>query len=159
MPVCYNSYGNDSNKNRMKEGSAEMLKRIREALSRELIRPLIYKIFTRGILALFAARLVHFFLPHSWPITIFTNQSLLLAAIFLIFAVLAGLRLDGMRIPQLRLPRIKRKDPSFLTGDLADHLDEDLVTFDELDEEEQNVCVLLADLILSLICFLLTWII
>ena len=40
-----------------------MIRRIRKLFSREMVRPLIYKIFTRGILALFAAQLVHFFVP------------------------------------------------------------------------------------------------
>ena len=60
-----------------------------------------------------------------------------------------------MKIPQLKLPRMKRKDPPFLTGDMADHLDDDLVSFDDLDPEDQNVCVLLADLILMPVCLLL----
>ena len=136
-----------------------MIQKIRKLMSREMIRPLIYKVFTRGILALFAAQLAHFFLPAGSAISSFSNLALLLGFIFLLFTVLAWLRLDGMKIPQLKLPRIKRKDPPFLTGDMADHLDDDIVTFDELDEEEQNACVLLADLILAVVCFLLALIV
>ena len=136
-----------------------MIQKIRKLMSREMIRPLIYKVFTRGILALFAAQLAHFFLPAGSALSSFSNLALLLGFIFLLFTVLAWLRLDGMKIPQLKLPRIKRKDPPFLTGDMADHLDDDIVTFDELDEEEQNACVLLADLILAVVCFLLALIV
>ena len=136
-----------------------MIQKIRKLMSREMIRPLIYKVFTRGILALFAAQLAHFFLPAGSALSSFSNLALLLGFIFLLFTVLAWLRLDGMKIPQLKLPRIKRKDPPFLTGDMADHLDDDIVTFDELDQEEQNACVLLADLILAVVCFLLALIV
>ena len=132
-----------------------MKKRIRKHFDREMVRPLIYKTFTRGILALFAAQLAHFFLPAGGILSSFSNLSLLLGFVFTLSAFLAWLRLDGMKIPQFRLPRIKRKDPPFLTGDMADHMDDDIVSFDELDPEEQNVCVLLADLLLAAACFLL----
>ena len=123
---------------------------------RDLLRPLIYKIFTRGILALFAAQLVHFFVPASWPLSRFSNLALLLGGLFLLFTVLAWLRMDGLNLPQLKLPRMKRKDPPFLTGDLADHLDDDLVSFDDLDAEDQAFCVFLADALLALLCLTLT---
>ena len=123
---------------------------------RDLLRPLIYKIFTRGILSLFAAQLVHFFVPASWPLSRFSNLALLLGGLFLLFTVLAWLRMDGLNLPQLKLPRMKRKDPPFLTGDLADHLDDDLVSFDDLDAEDQAFCVFLADALLALLCLALT---
>ena len=122
----------------------------------DMTRALIYKVFSRGILALFAAQLVHFFAPASWPLTRFNNLALGLGLLFSLFAVLAWLRCDGLKIPQMKLPRAKRKDPPFLTNDIADHLDDDIITFDDLDEEEQNVCVLLADVILAAVCFLLS---
>ena len=120
-----------------------------------MIRPLIYKVFARGILALFAAQMAHFFAPPGGILHSFSILSLLLGFIFALSAAVAWLRLDGMRIPQFRLPRMKRKDPPFLAGNMADHMDDEIMTFDELDPEEQNTCVLLADLILAAACFLL----
>jgi hypothetical protein len=120
-----------------------------------MIRPLIYTVFTRGILALLAAQLVHYFALPSWPLTLFANASLALGLLFLLGAVLAWLRADGLKIPHLKLPRIKRKDPVFMTGDIADHIDDEITRFDDLDAEEQNVCVLLADLILAAVCLVL----
>ena len=131
-----------------------MIHWLKTHVTRDMIRPLIYKIFTRGVLALFAAQLIHFFAPAHWQLALFSNLALLLAALFLLGAFLAWLRMDGMRLPQLKLPRIQRKDPPFLTGDMADHLDDEIVHFDDLDQEEQNVCVLLTDLILAAACFL-----
>ena len=129
-----------------------MIHWLKEQVTRDMIRPLIYKVFTRGVLALFAAELVHFFAPETWPLSRFSNLALILAVLFLIGAVIAWLRLDGMNIPQFKLPRMKRKDPAFLTGDIADHIDDDIVKFDDLDEEEQDVCVLLTDIILAVVC-------
>ncbi len=132
-----------------------MRKWLRTHFHREMTRALVYKVFTRGILALFAAQLIHFFAPASWPLASFPNLALLMALLFALFSVLAWLRMDGFRIPQLKLPRIKKKSPPFLTGDMADHIDEDIILFDDLEEEDQNTCVFLADLILTGLCLLL----
>ena len=132
-----------------------MIRWLKSHVTRDMIRPFIYKVFTRAVLALFAAELFHFFAPAEWPLARFSNLALVLGILFLLGAVIAWLRLDGMRIPQFRLPRMKRIDPAFLTGDMADHIDDDIVKFDDLDKEEQDVCVLLTDFLLAAVCLLL----
>ena len=132
-----------------------MIRWLKAHFTRDMIRPLIYKVFTRAVLALFAAELFRFFAPASWPLTRRSNLAFLFAILFLLGAVIAWLRLDGMAIPQFKLPRIKRKDPAFLTGDIADHIDDDIVKFDDLDKEEQDVCVLLTDIFLAVVCLVL----
>ena len=129
-----------------------MIRWLKAHVTRDMVRPLIYKVFTRGVLALFAARLVHFFAPDTWPMARLSNLALVLAGLFLLGAAVAWLRLDGLNIPQLKLPRIRRTEPAFLRGDMADHIDDDIVKFDDLDREEQNVCVLLTDIILAAVC-------
>ncbi len=129
-----------------------MIRWLKTHVTRDMIRPLIYKVFTRGVLSLFAAQLIHFFAPAHWPMAQFFNLALILAGLFFLGSFVAWLRLDGLNIPQLKLPRMKRKDPPFLTGDIADHLDDDIVKFDDLDKEEQDACVLLADLMLAVVC-------
>ena len=125
-----------------------MIRWLKAHVTQDMIRPLIYKIFTRAVLALFAAELFHFFAPASWPLSRFSNLALVLGILFLLGSVIAWLRFDGMKIPQFNLPRIKRTDP-------ADHIDDDIVKFDDLDKEEQDVCVLLTDLLLAAVCLLL----
>ncbi len=132
-----------------------MIRWLKAHVTQDMIRPLIYKIFTRAVLALFAAELFHFFAPASWPLSRFSNLALVLGILFLLGSVIAWLRFDGMKIPQFNLPRIKRTDPAFLTSDMADHIDDDIVKFDDLDKEEQDVCVLLTDLLLAAVCLLL----
>ncbi len=136
-----------------------MIRRIRKCWNRDMIRPLIYKIFTRGILALFAAEVAHFFLPPHWPLAMFSNLFLALGVLFLAGCALAWLRLDGLKIPQMKLPRMKRKDPAYMAGDIADHIDDDIRGFEELSKEEQDICVLLADVLLTAVCLLLAAII
>lgn len=132
-----------------------MTRWLKKHFDRDMVRPLIYTVFTRGILALLAAQLVHYFAPPSWPLARFANASLALGLLFLLGAVLAWLRADGLKIPHLKLPRIKRKDPAFMAGDIADHIDDEITRFDDLDAEEQDACVLLADLILAAVCLVL----
>ena len=132
-----------------------MIAWLKKRVSRSMIRPLVYKVFTRGLLALLAAQLIHFFAPASWPLTRFSNLALLLGLLFVLFAFVAWLRMDGLKIPQFKLPRMKRKDPPFLTNDMADHIDDDIILFDDLEKEEQDACVLIADALLAAGCLLL----
>lgn len=132
-----------------------MIRWLRKHFEREMVRPLIYTVFTRGILALLAAQLIHWLAPPSWPLVMFSNASLALGLLFLLGALLAWLRADGLKIPHFKLPRFKRKDPVFAAGDIADHIDDEITRFDDLDKDEQNVCVLLADLILAAVCLIL----
>ena len=115
--------------------------------SPHMTRPLIYKIFTRGVLSLFAVRLWNFFSPAAS----FSTLCAAACAVFALGAFLAWLRMDGLKIPHAKLPRMKRKDPPFLTDDIADHLDEKPILFDDLEKEEQDFCVLLCDLFLALV--------
>ena len=133
-----------------------MIRRLKKDFHPDMVRPLVYKVFTRGILALFTAQLVHRFAPAGTRLASFSSLSLLLALLFALFSLLAWLRLDGLKIPQVKLPRMKRKDPPFLAGNMADHIDDEIVSFDDLDAEEQNVCVLLADAFLAVLCGILT---
>jgi len=135
-----------------------MIRWLKKHVTRDMIRPLIYQIFTRALLALCAAELIHFFIPNSWPLALFSNLALVFSVLFLLGVIVAWMRLDGLHIPQFKLPRMKRKDPPFLTGDMADHLDDDIIKFDNLDKEEQDVCTLLTDLMLVAVCLLLAMI-
>ena len=134
-----------------------MIRWLKAHVSRDMIRPFLYKAFTRAVLSLFAAELIHFFAPAQWPMARFSNLALILAGLFLIGSVFAWMRLDGVNIPQLKLPRVQRKDPAFLRGDMSDHIDDDIVKFDDLDKEEQDVCVLLADVLLAVVCLIMAF--
>ena len=132
------------------------LKKLRETLRREIIRPFIYATFTRFVLALTIALAGDFFLGpvvgHDLRETLF----LLLSAIFALMAVIAWLRLDGMKLPKLMMLRIHpHKKPSRMYGDIADYLDEQpVVTFEELEDEEKDVCLLCADVICCVLCLI-----
>ena len=135
-----------------------MLDWLKKRVHEDMLRPFLYTAFTRGIMVLFFAQLIHFFAP-DWPLADFSNLSFLLAALFALGAVLAWLRMDGLGIPHLKLPRMKRKDPAFLQSDIADHIDDDIIRFDDLCKEDQDTCVFLCDLALALLCLILAFLV
>lgn len=122
-----------------------MKKPWRKRFRRDMIRPTIYKAFTRLILALTASLAWNEFVNHclterrSWPFVFF-------AIFFAAAAWMSYLRLDGIRAPQFdrRLFDWKRKPPR-MYGDMIDFVNEDVPDFDDLEEDEQHLCLLIAN--------------
>lgn len=112
-----------------------------------MIRPILHMIFTRAILALTAALLWHEYAKIDAALPMRTYAFLFLGAFFLVMGWMAYLRLDGIKMPVLdkRLFEWKRK-PKRIKGDLIDFVDEDVVSFDELENNEKDFCRLIANL-------------
>ena len=112
-----------------------------------MIRPTVYKAFSRFILALTASLLWDRFINmglknmRMWAFLFF-------GLLFIISAWLCYLRLDGMKMPRIKKPEIKKK-PIRTYGDLPDHIDEEIISFDELEENERDLCCLIANLVLG----------
>ena len=73
--------------------------------------------------------------------------------VFALLAVIAWLRLDGVKLPKLMMMRVNpSKKPSRMYGDMIDYIEERPgISFDELDEQEKDLCILAADVF----CFLI----
>lgn len=140
---------NPHDPSRTERGIPVKLKNIWQKFRRDMIRPLIYATFTRFILALAAALLIDFFLGPKVGRDLRENAFLLFAFLFALMAVIAWLRLDGLHLPKFMMLRIHpRKKPTRTYGDIADYLDEQpVVTFEELEDDEKDVCLLCADVI------------
>ena len=112
-----------------------------------MIRPTVYKAFSRFILALTASLLWDRFINmglknmRMWAFLFF-------GLLFIISAWMCYLRLDGMKMPRIKKPEIKKK-PIRTYGDLPDHIDEEIISFDELEENERDLCCLIANLVLG----------
>ncbi len=124
------------------------MKRIREKWQPYMLRPFIYMTFTRFILALAAALLADFFLSPGAGRPLKEPAFLLAGALFALLAVIAWLRLDGVKLPKVMMMRINpRKKPARMYGDMIDYVDEQpQVAFEDLDDGEKDVCILGADL-------------
>ncbi len=120
---------------------------LRERWRRYMLRPFIHMTFTRFLLALAAALLIDFFLGPAAKRDLRETAFLLFAFLFALLAVIAWLRLDGMHLPRLMMLRVNpRKKPSRMLGDMADYLDERPgPVFEDLEDEEKDLCLLLAD--------------
>lgn len=128
------------------------MKRFREIIEPYMVRPLIYMTFTRFVLSLFILLLLDFFLTPKAGRPVKGILFLLGAAFYAVLALIAWLRLDGLKLPQLLMMRVNpRKKPSRMYGDMIDYIDEQPeIAFEDLDDREKDICILAADLF----CFL-----
>lgn len=82
-----------------------------------------------------------------------------LAVLFALGAFLVYLRCDGMRIPRMKFIRPKKKkEPMRSYGDIEDHIDEEVVSFDELEDDEKDFVSLIAALINAFVFLILSFI-
>ena len=128
------------------------MKKFKEIYEPYILRPVIYMTFTRFVLALFITLLADFFISGNSNDSIKEILFIICAFLFLILAVIAWLRLDGMHLPQFMMMRVNpAKKPSRMYGDMIDYIDERPgINFNELDDSEKDLCILVA----NLICFL-----
>ena len=128
------------------------MKKFKEIYEPYILRPVIYMTFTRFVLALFITLLADFFISGNSNDPVKGILFTICAFLFLILAVIAWLRLDGMHLPQFMMLRVNpAKKPSRMYGDMIDYIDERPgINFNELDDSEKDLCILVA----NLICFL-----
>ena len=84
-----------------------------------------------------------------------------LAALYLLFAFLIYLRMDGLAIPRIKNYRskMKRKDPTENLGNMADHLDDDTnITYDDLEDDEKDACSFLSNLVCAAVFLVLSFV-
>lgn len=127
---------------------------IRDHFQRDMIRPLIYKVFTRFILMLLIVMLWKQYLQPRTPHLTLGMVFPVVGVVFLLCAYLVYLRMDGLQIPRMKPLKKPKKDPFRAYGDMVDYLDEQPVSFDDLTKEEQDTCSLLANIICGILFFL-----
>ena len=123
------------------------MKKILAIYKAYMVRPILYQCVTRCAVALAAVLVWDRFVPSS--LLAVRDGCLAAAVILLMMAWFVYLKLDGMMVHHLLEDRRKKKKKSKrrVGGDLADSVDEHIVSFDELEEGEQTACRLAADLL------------
>ena len=110
-----------------------------------MIRPTVYKAFTRFVYSLLISLLWNRFINDGfYPLA---NAFLFFAVFFAVLAWISYLQLDGVRMPHLTdwmTSSLPHRKPERAYGDMSDYIDEDVVSYDELEDEEKIVCKLLA---------------
>ena len=123
------------------------MKKILAIYKAYMVRPILYQCVTRCAVALAAVLVWDRFVPSS--LLAVRDGCLAAAVILLMMAWFVYLKLDGMMVHHLLEDRRKKKKKSKrrVGGDIADYMDEHIVSFDELEEGEQTACRLAADLL------------
>lgn len=133
-----------------------MRKWFRERIHRQMIRPIVYKALTRFAYALAAALIFERFVSGT-PIGLAAAFAVA-AVVFLAAAWIARLRADGVRLPRLPAKRLRLKDKTDIVfGDMIDHVDEKIVSFEELETQEQDVCLIVADIACAIVFAILSF--
>lgn len=132
------------------------MKKIIAVYQSYMVRPILYQCVTRCSVALAAVLVWSRFV--SSPLRAARDGCLAAGVILLMMAWFSYLKLDGMMVHHMmedrKKPKKKRK--RLLRGDIADYVDEHIVSFDELDEQEQSACRLAANLIGAAAFFLVS---
>ncbi len=125
------------------------MKKIRQMIRPYMVRPFIHMAFTRFVLSLAAALLIDFFFSSAAGRSLKEPIFLLFGVLFGLLALVAWLRLDGVKLPKIMMLRINpRKKPSRMYGDMIDYVDEQpQASFEDLEDGEKDVCILGADVI------------
>ena len=123
------------------------MKKILAIYKAYMVRPILYQCVTRCAVALAAVLVWDRFVPSS--LLAVRDGCLAAAVILLMMAWFVYQKLDGMMVHHLLEDRRKKKKKSKrrVGGDIADYVDEHIVSFDELEEGEQTACRLAADLL------------
>lgn len=123
-----------------------------------MLRPTVYKAFARFIYSLTASLLWDRFVNKGYFPK--SHAFLFFGVLFAVLAWICYLQLDGVKMPHLTdwmtssLPQHK---PERSYGDMSDYVDEAVVSFSELEEEEKTVCKLFADLACAAVFLLLSF--
>ena len=134
-----------------------MRKWFQKHFERYMIRPLIYKTFTRLILTVFFVLLIEHFVPRTFIGFTKANLFLFSALLWLLGAWISHLRMRGFHFPRFDLQRWRRKDPLRNYGSMADHIDDPIVTYEDLADSEKDFCTLLADAFLFLLFLIVSF--
>ena len=133
-----------------------MIKKIKEIFKSYMVRPLIYKIVTKCSIVLVLALLWKYIVNTSSHMSMQKDVFFILGLIWMMFSWFQYLKLDGYTFQYVFKEKRKRKEKKHVKKDIADFVDEKIVSFDELEEEEKVVVNLLSNFISGLIFVLIS---
>lgn len=112
-----------------------------------MIRPIIYQCVNKICVALVLALLWNRFLNRYKIYSVTGDAFFVVGLFFFMLAWFQYLRLDGVRVHHLLEDHQKKKRKKRHSSmDIVDFVDEKVVSFDELEDDEKVVCRFLGDL-------------
>ena len=133
-----------------------MIKKIKDIFKSYMVRPLIYKIVTKCSIVLVLALLWKYIVNTSSHMSMQKDVFFILGLIWMMFSWFQYLKLDGYTLQYVFKEKRKRNEKKHVKKDIADFVDEKIVSFDELEEEEKVVVNLLSNFISGLIFVLIS---
>lgn len=130
-----------------------MIKKIRMIFQKYMIRPMLYQCVAKFAVAMVLCLLWDKFLNQGGYRSLAENALFVAGCIFLMLAWIQYLRLDGVRIHHL-LEEKEEKKKKHIIKDMVDFVDEKVIPFGELDDDERIVCRFLGDLLCALVCLI-----
>ena len=117
------------------------MKKIWKVYKPYMLRPIIYQAVTRFSVGLAAALLLDRFVNVNQSQYSAAEFSFLAVGIILLAAAWFNyLKLDGLESPFVDFKFRKKKKKKHFKQDIVDFVDEKIISFDELQEDEQTVC-------------------
>lgn len=130
-----------------------MLDKLKKIWNRDLVTPIVHKTFTRFVMALtFSLVWNHFINKGALPMRMYAF--IFFGVLFAVAAWVSYLRLDEIKVPQFDKKLFDwKKTPKRSMGDMIDYVDEHPAPYDELEPDEQTLCLLIAN---SICCVVFT---
>ena len=128
-----------------------MIKKIRSIFRAYMIRPLIYKIVTKSAIVLVLCLLWNRLVNVTSMMSLRKDAFFIVGLIWVLFSWFQYLKLDGYTLQYVFKDKQKKKEKKHVQKQMADFVDEEVVSFDELEDEEKVVVNLLSNLATGLI--------
>lgn len=121
---------------------------------------MIYQSVNRVLCGVCIALVLQFFFDKDRTEMLRQKAFAALCVICVLCAALVYLRLGGMYIPLLGKFKLKfhKKSSVISFGDMIDHVDDDIVNFDDLEDGEQEVCRIIAYSVCAIVFFIASFI-
>lgn len=126
-----------------------MIKRIISTYQTYMIRPMLYRCATKISIALVLALLWNRFINRG-HLELVRDAFFVVGIFFFLRAWMQYLFMDGVRITRTS-DDSKKKKKRHVTKDIVDYADEKIISFSELDDDEQHVCNLVGDVLCGLL--------
>ncbi|MCD8018537.1 MAG: hypothetical protein LUF92_02810 [Clostridiales bacterium] len=127
-----------------------MIRKIRNIFQPYMIRPMIYQCVTRYLTAMVVILLWNRFINGNQVYSVVRDGFFVVGLFFFALAWFQYLKMDGMTVHHLLEGRHKTKK-RHSSKDIADFVDEKIIPFDELEEDEKTVCRFLNHIICGLL--------
>lgn len=109
------------------------------------------KTFSRVVIGLLICFLWDRFLNSGGRLNVYGHAFMAVGLIYAALSWLNYLSLDGVNAPEIFKKKLFKKPPKRKMGDMIDYVDEKVVSFEELDDDERTAASFVANLIAAVL--------